>query len=86
MRFAYWGPNETDEDIWKLLNDGKSPIDGPLDFTWNNIDDKAHPEPDPKPEPNPQPEPEPNPEPIPNPKPKNHPSNQKGNNGKGKKK
>ena len=37
MRFAYWGPNETDEDIWKLLNDGKSPIDGPTDFTWNTL-------------------------------------------------
>jgi hypothetical protein len=35
MRFAYWVNGETDEDIWKLLNDGQSPLEAPSDFTWN---------------------------------------------------
>jgi hypothetical protein len=37
MNFAYWGEGETDEDIWKLLNNGESPLEAPDDFTFNSV-------------------------------------------------
>jgi hypothetical protein len=37
MNFAYWGTGESDEDIWKLLNNGESPLEAPDDFSWNTL-------------------------------------------------